>query len=158
MMSNLFFPDEEITNDDLYFVCSMIERVARSLKQHNRYVVNAMGHDELNKILSLANVLHSYNPLKIVKSWEEDYQLKKGNFDVTNVNPELCDVVPSVLEMGKVYMRLIKDTMQSGEDYADAILRVYNNEICDTIDNYNSSAYYEPSAYLARCYFAGTFN
>ena len=32
-MSNIYFPDEEITFNDLYFVCYMIERVARSIKQ-----------------------------------------------------------------------------------------------------------------------------
>lgn len=29
--------------------------------------------------------------------------------------------------------------------------------ICEVIDNYNSSAYYEPSHYIARSYFAGGF-
>ena len=28
-MKNVFFPNEEITENDLYFVCSMIERIAR---------------------------------------------------------------------------------------------------------------------------------
>ena len=30
-MSNIYFPDEEITFNDLYFVCYMIERTARHL-------------------------------------------------------------------------------------------------------------------------------
>ena len=42
-MSNIYFPDEEITFNDLYFVCYMIERVARSIKQRNRYVVEQTG-------------------------------------------------------------------------------------------------------------------
>ena len=48
-MTNVFFPDEQISKDDLYFVCYMIERVARQLKQPNKYVANMMGHDELAK-------------------------------------------------------------------------------------------------------------
>ena len=39
-MKNKYFEDEENTNDDLYFICYMIERVARHLKQKNKYVVN----------------------------------------------------------------------------------------------------------------------
>ena len=39
-MKNKYFEDEEITNDDLYFICHRIERVARHLKQKNKYVVN----------------------------------------------------------------------------------------------------------------------
>ena len=42
-MKNLYFPDEEITKNDLYFMCYMVERVARKLKQHNAYVVNTIG-------------------------------------------------------------------------------------------------------------------
>ena len=62
------------------------------------------------------------------------------------------------VNMGKVYMRLVLSTLYSWEDYADAILCVYNDKICRTIDNYNGSAYYEPSYYLTRCYYSGTFN
>ena len=29
--------------------------------------------------------------------------------------------------------------------------------ICDVIDNYNTSAYYEPSPYIARSYYTGSF-
>ena len=48
-MTNVFFPEEEIEKDDLYFVCYMIERVARRLKKRNSYVVNAIGKEELAK-------------------------------------------------------------------------------------------------------------
>lgn len=48
-MTNIFFEDERITKNDLYFVCYMIERIARKLKQPNKYVANIMGHDELCK-------------------------------------------------------------------------------------------------------------
>ena len=37
------------------------------------------------------------------------------------------------IDMGKVYQRLIVDTMNTKEDYVDGILRVYNNELCDVI-------------------------
>ena len=42
-MKNIYFP-EEVTKNDLFFVCSMIERVARQMKQHNKYVVNKIGY------------------------------------------------------------------------------------------------------------------
>jgi len=48
--------------------------------------------------------------------------------------------------------------LQEGEDYADGMIRVYNHPICEIIDDYNSSAYYEPSYFLTRCYWAGSFN
>lgn len=156
-MTNVFFPEDQISTDDLYFVCYMIERTARQLKQPNKYVANMMGHDELAKKLSLADVLHSANPLAVASDWIEEYGLQPGNFDVTQVDSELCPEIPTATQMGKVYKRLILNTMQSNEDYADAIIRVYNNPICEVIDNYNTSAYYEPSPYIARSYYAGGF-
>jgi hypothetical protein len=156
-MKNVFFPDETVTPDDLFFVCYMIERVAREQKQPNKYVVNAMGYDELAKKLSLADVLHAANPLAVAADWKEEYHLAKGDYDVTNVNPELCSRIPTATQMGKVYKRLILSTLKEGEDYADAILRVYNAPVCETLDNYNCSAYYEPSPYITRSYYAGGF-
>ena len=156
-MTNIFFPDEQISKDDVYFVCYMTERLARKLKQPKKYIVNVMGHDELAKKLSLADTLHSANPLAIEADWTNEYNLQSGNYDVTKVDHDLCSNIPTSTQMGKVYKRLIIDTMQPGEDYADAMLRVYNDPICDIIDNYNTSAYYEPSQYIARSYYSGSF-
>lgn len=156
-MTNLFFPDEKITENDLYFLCYMIERIARKLHQRNKYVVNKITKEEWHRLISLANVLHCENPLKIESEWIELYELKNGNFDITNIDSELVTEIPSSTQMGKVYMRLILATLQPEEDYIDGMLRVYNDEICDTIDNYNSSAYYEPSYVITRAYNQGGF-
>lgn len=156
-MTNIFFEDEKITENDLYFVCYMIERIARKLKQPNKYVANIMGHDELCKKLSLANVLHSALPQAVMEDWIETYAMKEGNYDVTDVNRKLVERIPRESQMGKVYQRLILATLKPGEDYADGILRVYNDKICQTLDNYNCSAYYEPSPYIAESYHRGYF-
>lgn len=157
-MKNVFFPDEEVTENDLYFVCSMIERTARKIKQPNRYVANRMGKRGLEEKLSVANVLHSDNPEAVSQQWIEEYELEQGDFDVTRVNPELVTTIPTALQMGKVYARLILSTPIHTENYADAILRVYNNPICEIIDDYNGSAYYEPSYFITRAYYQGNFN
>ena len=65
--------------------------------------------------------------------------------------------IPSATQIGKVYQRLILDTADKDEDYVDGLIRVYNNEICSIIDNYECSAYYEPSYVIARAYFNGGF-
>lgn len=156
-MKNQFFSDEKISNNDLYFLCYMIERVARKLHQRNKYVVNSIPKKEWKRLISLANVLHCENPLKIEQEWIENYKLKKGEFDITDVDLELVGEIPSETQMGKVYMRLILSTLLSYEDYIDGLIRVYNDEICKIIDNYNSSAYYEPSYIITRAYNDGTF-
>ena len=156
-MKNIYFKDEEITQNDVYFVCYMIERIARRLHQRNRYVVNRIGKANLEHLISVANVLHAENPLAVESAWIKDYELSEGNVDVTAVDPSLVTEIPSTTQMGRVYRRLIYDTLQLDESEVDAIIRVYNNEICDTIDNYNCSAYYEPSYVIARAYQDGGF-
>ena len=156
-MTNVYFQDEEITKDDVKFICYMIERVARRLHRKNSYVVNKIGKENLNHLISVANVLHSKNPLDVEDEWISEYQLVEGNEDVTDVDYTLVDRVPTPLQMGKVYRRLILDTLQPNETEVEGIIRVYNNEICDKIDNHNCSAYYEPSYVIARAYNQGGF-
>ena len=156
-MINVFFPDEEVKEDDLYFMCYMIERVARTLNVRNKDVVNAIGYDELARNISLASVLHSENPLKVVEDWINEYNLKKGNFDILDVDRELVDKPPTETQIGKVYKRLILNTLESNEDYIQGLIRVYNSPICETIDNYNCSAYYEPTPIIVRSYYSGGF-
>lgn len=156
-MTNKYFPDEEIKTDDLFFICYMTERVARKLHQHNRYVVNTLGKDALEHLISVANVLHCENPLQVEEDWINEYRLEQGDFDIANVDKELAQRIPTPLEMGRVYQRLIVDTLQPQEDYIDGMIRVYNDDICDVIDNYNCSAFYEPSYVIAKAYYNGGF-
>ena len=156
-MTNVYFPDEEITRDDVKFICYMIERVARRLHQKNSYVVNKLGKENLNHLISVANVLHCKNPLDVEDEWIDEYRLEGGNLDITDVDYDLVDTIPTALQIGKVYERLIHDTAMSNETEVEGIIRVYNDEICEKIDNYNCSAYYEPSYVIARAYYQGGF-
>lgn len=156
-MKNKYFQDEEISVNDLYFICYMIERVARRIKQKNKYVVNTIGKEELYHLLSCASALHCENPLKVEDEWIKDYNLKEGDYDITDIDYDIATIVPSSLDMGAVYQRLIIDTMSLKEDYTDGIIRVYNDNICEVIDNYNCSAFYEPSYVIARAYQNGGF-
>ena len=56
-MKNIYFPDEEITENDLFFICSMIERVARIIHQRNKYVANTFRKTKMFQLLSCANGL-----------------------------------------------------------------------------------------------------
>lgn len=156
-MKNIYFEDEEILINDLYFICYMIERVARHLKQKNKYVVNSIGREAILHLISVANVLHCENPDKVEDDWIKEYHLECGDYDVTDVDKDLAQIIPSSTQMGKVYQRLIVDTLSTKEDYVDGIFRVYNADICNVIDNYNCSAFYEPSYVIARAYQNGGF-
>lgn len=156
-MMNIFFEDEIITENDLFFLCYMIERVARRLQQRNSYVVNTITKQEWLRLISLANVLHCENPLKIEDEWIQEYKLQKGEFDRLKINSDFVCQIPTETQIGKVYMRLIVDTLQPDENYVEGMIRVYNDDICKKIDDYNCSAYYEPSYVIARAYNDGGF-
>ena len=155
-MNNKYFPDEEIGFNDIYFVCYMIERIARKLHQHNRYVVERMGENGLYRQLSLASTTHCLNPLQVEDEWIEEYHMEKGTFDITNINLSYTDKVPSPTQMGKVYARLIQ-SVSNPDNLLHVFRQVYNSPVSDTIDNYNCSAYYEPSYVQTRAYFNGGF-
>ena len=156
-MTNIFFENEIVKENDLFFLCYMIERVARRLKRQNQYIVNHISKEEWMRLISLAGALHCENPLKIEDEWIEDYQLEEGNFDIKAVNPDLVDHNPTETQMGRVYTRLIVDTLLPGENYVDGMIRVYNDTICGILDDYNCGAFYEPSYVIARAYIEGGF-
>ena len=155
---NIDFPEREITFDDLKFVCYMIERTARRIKQPNAYVVDHVGKDELLRNLSLADVLHSENPDDVADRWMTEYKLEEGTTDVLDIDKTLTPTPPTALQMGKVYARLIHSVQNSQDNLVDSIINVYHSPICQQLDNYNCSAYYEPSYVITRAYNQGNFN
>ncbi len=155
-MSNKYFPEEKIGFNDLYFVCYMIERVARRLHRHNRYVVEHLGHDGLEHQLSIAQTNHCLNPERVESEWIDEYHLADGDFDVTDVDSAFTDKVPSPTQMGKVYARLVQ-SLDSADNLVATIQTVYESPICDVIDDYNTGAYYEPSYVQTRAFLNGGF-
>lgn len=155
-MTNKYFLDEKISFDDLFFVCYMIERTARKIHQRNRYVVKQMGCDGLYHELSLAQVSHSLNPEQVESEWIDKYSLTNGCFDVTDVNAHFTERIPSAIEMGKVYARLIESLDMEG-DLIKTIINCYDSPICNIIDNYDTGAFYEPSYVQTRAVINGEF-
>lgn len=150
--------DREITNNDVLFVCFMIEKVARQLHQKKKYVANALGRGGLERGLLFADVLHCENPDKVADGWIRDYHMRQGDFFVERVRKELVDQIPTAMDMGHVYQRLISGTKEPDEDFPGAILRIYNAPLTDMIDDYNTAAYYTPSYLLRQAYYANSFN
>ena len=49
------------------------------------------------------------------------------------------------------------DALLPNEDYIQGLIRIYNDAICQVIDDYTNGAYYEPSYVIARAYKNGEF-
>ena len=57
-------PQEE---NDLFFVCSFIEYIARKTKNTKKTVIEKIGKEKLQKIYDLAEIYHSENIDKITE-------------------------------------------------------------------------------------------
>ncbi len=145
---------ENKENNDMFFVCSLIEHIARRTKNHRSVVVNALGKSKLEHIYNLADVYHSENIDKISDDFIQKAQLTNGNFD----NQALTQyAVPTHWDIGKVFARLICSMYEINQtqEPIEILIEVYNSWICSKLEDYNSSFFYENPDYILQCYLAG---
>ena len=132
---------EERKSNDLFFVCSLIEYIARKTKNHRSVVVNALGKDTVSKIYDLADIYHSDNIERVSDDFIRSARISMGNFD--NINSAKY-AIPSHWDIGKVYKRLILGIVKvKGVDVVDALFEAYNSFVSEKIQDFNSSFYYD---------------
>ena len=141
---------EPQNENDLFFVCSLIEYIARKTKNTKKYIVGKLGKEIIQKIYNLAEVYHSENIDKITKELVEEAEIENGEYDIISS----CKYnVPTHWDIGKVYKRLIIMICDNDEKrYIDTTIEVLSSWIIEKIDNYNSSMYYENPSYIYACY------
>ena len=139
--------------NDVFFVCSLIEYLGRKTKNTKKTIVEKLGYNKIKKIYDLADVYHSENIEKITDELIEENNILIGDYDILknikNSNP------PSYWDMGKVYQRLVKMISSDENDYVNKILEVMSSWIIPHFDNYDSSLYFESPSYLLACYKEG---
>ena len=137
-------------DNDLFYVCGLIDYIARKTKNERSYVVNQLGKKRLEKIYDLADIYHCDNIDQVSDEFIDEAAIKDGAFD--NVG-ECKYSIPSHWDIGKVYKRLIIRVSEAEDkDRIDALVEVYNSFISPKIDDYNSSVYYENPEYIFECY------
>ena len=138
--------------DDLFYVCSMIEFVARETHNTCREIVEKMSDKALAHQLKAAGVNHCLSFEQVCDEWIEEFGITQGNFD----NITTCKyTVPAVTSIGRVYQTLILDVMKLYDNIIEAIKKVYSSFISEEISNYNSSVYYSNPDYIRCSYEAG---
>lgn len=132
---------EDKKSNDLFFLCSLIEYIARKTKNHKKDVIAFLGEKQLQKIYDLADIYHSENIENVVEELIEKFQIKCGDFD----NVSNCEYsIPSYWDIGKVYKRLILGIAgKKNIPIIPALFLAYNSFVSDKIDDFNSSFYYE---------------
>lgn len=144
---------EDPRENDLFFVCSLIEAAGRETRNHRRVIVNALGLAGIRRYWEFADVFHCETFDKLVDDLTKIYFIKDGTFD--NVNA-CCYRVPTIFELGRVYQRLIVALARVKEiEFPVALIEVYNSWIADKLDDYNSSMYFENPDYIFQSYLAG---
>lgn len=137
-------------DNDLFYVCGLIDYIARKTKNKRSYVVNQLGKKRLEKIYDLADVYHCDNIDQVSEEFINEASIRDGSFD--NVG-ECKYSIPSHWDIGKVYKRLIIRVAEAEDkNRIDALVEVYNSFISSKIDDYNSSVYYENPEYIFECY------
>ena len=68
--------------DDLFYVCSMIEFVARETHNKVKDIVGKMEDEDLLHQLKVASVNHCLSYEQVCDEWIEQFDIKEGNFDI----------------------------------------------------------------------------
>ncbi len=141
---------ENKKENDLFFVCSLIDYISRKTTNKRFYVVNCLGKSRIEKIYDLADIYHSDNIERVAEDFINEANIQNGVFD--NVS-EAKYAVPTHWEIGKVYKRLILGIAKEKKiDVIDALFKAYGSFISDKIDDYNSSFYYESPQNILNAY------
>ena len=141
----------EKQKDDIYYVCSLIEFIARKTKNHRQDVIRHFSKADVERQLRLAEVNHCLSFEQVSDELIEDYGISDGDFDTVK---ECRYDVPSFLSIGMLYQELVLSTMKN-EDAAQGIIDILSSFISDEISDFNSNVYYTNPDYLRCSYLEG---
>lgn len=144
---------KEQQQNDLFYLCSLIEYIGRKTTNQRGVVVKALGEKELTHIYNFADVYHCENIEKVATELIEKHHITPGNFNNTENMGDIS--IPSYWDMGKVYSRMIASLSTPLNNVIQTLITIYTSWIAAKIDNYRSSMYYENNSYLTTSYLAG---
>ena len=141
---------ESKKDNDLFFVCSLIDYIARKTKNRRADIVNKLGKTQIEKIYELADIYHSDNIDRVSDDFIQSAGIKEGSFDNISVARY---AVPSHWDIGKVYKRLILGIEKEKRmNTVDALFSAYNSFVSDKIEDFNSSFYYDAPQNILNAY------
>lgn len=141
----------EKERNDYFYVCALIEYIARETLNHRGDIVSAIGRKGVEKLLHDAEVDHCLSFEQVGDEVISYYKIKNGNFDTISA----CKYsVPSFLDIGKLYSIMIEDFAKPGNEVQE-LINIFNSFISDEISNFNSDLYYQNPDYLEWSYREG---
>lgn len=141
----------EKQRNDIFYVCSLIEYIARKTKNHRQDVIRLFSKTDIERQIDFADVNHCLSFEQVSDELIEQFEIPNGDFDTVS---ECRYEVPSATSIGMLYQGLVLSTMKN-DDAAQAILDVFSSFITDEISNFNSNVYYTNPDYLRCSYLEG---
>ncbi len=141
----------EKEKNDYFYVCSLIEYIARQTQNRRGVIVNALGRDGIEKQLYDAEVNHCLTFEQVGDEIIERYHISKGEFDTIT---DCMYTVPGFMDIGKLYSIMIEDCAETGKE-VDELMKIFSSFISDEISDFQSDLYYQNPSYLECSYQAG---
>lgn len=145
----------EKEENNLFYVCSLIEYIGRKTKNRRGDIVAAMDDDCLRHQLDYADVNHSLPFERVSDELIAECGIKDGAYDTISG----CQYsIPSETSIGRVYSTLIDDSMDaegSSLSVVEAVRKVFGSFIVDEISDFANGVYCENPSYLRESYKAG---
>lgn len=141
----------EKQKNDFFYVCSLIEYIARQTKNRRGVIVKAIGKDGIEKHLYDAEINHCLSFEQVSDEVIEQFKIQNGDFDTIT---ECKYSIPGFMEIGKLYSIMIEDCAKPGKE-VDELLNIFTSFISDKISDFQTDVYYQNPSYLERSYEAG---
>ncbi len=137
--------------NDFFYLCSLIEYVARQTKNRRGVIVKALGREGVKKQLHDAEVNHCLSFEQVSDEIIEQYKIPNGDFDTITG----CKyTVPGFMDIGKLYSIMIEDCAQPGKEI-DELIEIFSSFISDEISKFQTDLYYQNPSYLECSYKEG---
>ena len=141
----------EKERNDYFYVCSLIEYIARQTRNRRGVITEILGKKGIEKQLYDAEVNHCLSFEQVSDEVIEQYKIPKGDFDTIT---ECKYTVPEFLDIGKLYCIMIEDCAEPGREI-DELLNIFSSFISDKISDFQTDIYYQNPNYLECSYEAG---
>jgi hypothetical protein len=137
--------------NDLFYVCSLIEYIARQTKNKRGVIVNALGERGIKKQLKDACVNHCLSFEQVGDEIIADYNIPDGAFDtITDCKYK----IPGYQEIGRLYSIMILDCAEDGA-IVNETMKIFSSFISDEISRFSTDCYYQNPDYLECSYREG---
>ena len=137
--------------NDYFYVCALIEYIARETQHHRADIVTAIGEKGIEKLLYDAEVNHCLSFEQVSDEVIDYYQIEQGDFDtISNCKYS----IPSFLDIGKLYSIMIEDCAKQGEELKE-LIKIFTSFISDEISDFKTDLYYQNPDYLECSYREG---